>query len=70
MGDEKTWRMFIGGEWVDSSTARPNLTSILRRVSPSPPSRSERDDADKAVAAARKAYEEVWFDTPRRNAPR
>jgi len=61
----KTWKMFLGGEWVDSSRgeAEPDIN----------PSTGEsvgeiqvgtREDADRAVAAALKAYEEVWFDTP------
>ncbi len=61
----KTWKMFLGGEWVDSSRgeAEPDIN----------PSTGEsvgeiqvgtREDADRAVAAALKAYDEVWFDTP------
>ncbi len=65
MADGKTWGMYIGGEWVESSSGQtePNIN----------PSTGEtadyvqvgtREDADRAVAAAQKAYDEVWFDTP------
>jgi 1-pyrroline dehydrogenase len=65
MADVKTWGMYIGGEWIESSggEAEPNIN----------PSNGEtadhvqvgtREDADKAVDAAQKAYDEVWFDTP------
>jgi 1-pyrroline dehydrogenase len=56
--------MYIGGEWVESGgEAEPNIN----------PSNGEaadhvqigtREDADKAVDAAQKAFDEVWFDTP------
>jgi 1-pyrroline dehydrogenase len=65
MAENKTWGMYIGGEWVESSSgqAEPNIN----------PSTGEtadyvqvgtREDADRAVEAAQKAYDEVWFDTP------
>ncbi|MGZ4347874.1 MAG: gamma-aminobutyraldehyde dehydrogenase [Gaiellaceae bacterium] len=65
MADGKTWGMYIGGEWVESGRgeSEPNLD----------PSTGEavatvqvgtREDADRAVEAAKKAYDEVWFDTP------
>ena len=57
--------MFIDGEWVDSLERRDrDLTSVLRRVrSVATVQDGTREDADTAVAAARKAYEEIWFDT-------
>jgi 1-pyrroline dehydrogenase len=39
---------------IDPSTEQPVATVQV----------AERADADKAVAAAKKGYEEVWFDTP------
>jgi 1-pyrroline dehydrogenase len=65
MAENKTWGMYIGGEWVESSSGQtePNIN----------PSTGEtadyvqvgtREDADRAVEAAQKAYDEVWFDTP------
>src|ERR1700730_7090793 len=60
-------QMFIGGEWVDSSgheaqgIVDPGLGEVIATV----PKGTDKD-VDRAVAAARKAYEEVWFDsTPR-----
>lgn len=61
----KTWQMFIGGEWVNSSTGEsepdinPATSSPVAEIQV-----ASREDADRAVAAAQKAYEEVWFDTP------
>jgi 1-pyrroline dehydrogenase len=59
------YQMFIGGEWVDSSNGEtefdinPATGDTLAEVQV-----GTREDADRAVAAASKAYEEVWFDTP------
>jgi 1-pyrroline dehydrogenase len=61
----KTWQMFIGGEWVDSGRGEtaddidPSTGSSVAEVQV-----GTREDADRAVAAALKAYDEVWFDTP------
>jgi 1-pyrroline dehydrogenase len=61
----RTWKMFIGGEWVDSSSGESE-----RDINPSTGESvgevqvGTREDADRAVAAALKAYDEVWFDTP------
>jgi 1-pyrroline dehydrogenase len=58
-------QMFIGGEWVDSSSGEvepdinPATGETVAEVAV-----GTREDADRAVAAALKAYEEVWFDTP------
>ena len=53
------------GEWVDSSSGEtePDVNPATGE-SVATVQIGTRDDADKAVAAARKAYEEVWFDTP------
>jgi 1-pyrroline dehydrogenase len=61
----KTWQMLIGGEWVNSSSGQtdpdidPSTGSAVAEVQSGTP-----EDVDRAVAAALKAYEEVWFDTP------
>ncbi len=63
--DMKTWGMYIGGEWVDSgrgeseSDIDPSTGGAVATVQI-----GTREDADRAVAAAQKAYDEVWFDTP------
>ena len=61
----KRGQMFIGGEWVDASSGEteldidPSTGETLAEVAV-----GTREDADRAVAAAQKAYEDVWFDTP------
>ncbi|HET7236325.1 MAG TPA: aminobutyraldehyde dehydrogenase [Actinomycetota bacterium] len=63
--DMKTWGMYIGGEWADSGRGEseadidPSTGESVATVQV-----GTREDADKAVAAAQKAYDEVWFDTP------
>ncbi len=65
MADQKTWGMYIGGEWVMSGRGEdePNIdpstgeTADIVQV-------GTREDADRAAEAAQKAYDEVWFDTP------
>jgi 1-pyrroline dehydrogenase len=65
MADSTTWKMFIGGEWVDSSRGEtepdvnPATGEAVATVQV-----GTREDADRAVAAAQKAFDEVWFDTP------
>ncbi|MGZ6546342.1 MAG: gamma-aminobutyraldehyde dehydrogenase [Actinomycetota bacterium] len=65
MADGKTWQMLIGGEWVDSGRGEtepdinPSTDNAVATVQV-----ATREDADKAVAAAQKAYDEVWSDTP------
>src|SRR5207247_10164339 len=61
----KTWKMFIGGDWVDSSggETEPDINPATGEPVDSIQV-GTRDDANKAVAAAQKAYEDVWFDTP------
>jgi len=61
----KTWGMYIGGEWVDSGRGEsepdidPSTGESVATIQV-----GTREDADKAVAAAQKAYDEIWFDTP------
>jgi 1-pyrroline dehydrogenase len=63
--DMKTWGMYIGGAWVESgrgeseSDIDPSTGEAVATVQV-----GTREDADTAVAAAQKAYDEVWFDTP------
>ncbi len=61
----KTYQQFIGGEWVDSSTGEtePDINPATEETIAAVQV-SSREDADRAVAAAQKAYDEVWFDTP------
>jgi len=65
MAELKTWGMYIGGEWVESGrgesepTIDPSTGEAVATVQV-----GTREDGDKAAAAALKAYDEVWFDTP------
>jgi 1-pyrroline dehydrogenase len=63
--ENKTWRQYIGGAWVDSGRGEtePDIDpSTGQSVGTIPV--GTREDADAAVAAAQKAYDEVWFDMP------
>ena len=60
-------QMFIGGQWVDSTgnevqeVKNPALGEVIATVP-----KGTAEDVDRAVKAARKAYDEVWSDsTPR-----
>ena len=61
MADRK---MFIGGEWVASATGETQeiLNPATGKVIATVPKASAAD-VDRAVAAAKKAFEETWFDT-------
>ena len=65
MAELKTWGMYIGGEWVESGrgesepTIDPSTGEAVATVQV-----GTREDGDRAAAAALKAYDEVWFDTP------
>jgi betaine-aldehyde dehydrogenase len=56
--------MFIGGEWRGSSSGEtqqvwnPATGQVIAEVP-----KATAGDVDRAVAAARKAFEETWFDT-------
>jgi 1-pyrroline dehydrogenase len=65
MAEGKTWKMHIGGEWVESgrSETEPNINPATGEAADTVQI-ATREDADRAVAAAQKAYDEVWFDTP------
>src|SRR5437773_4916502 len=57
-------RMFIGGEWVDSASGEtqaitsPATGEVLAEVP-----KATAEDVDRAVKAARKAFDETWFDS-------
>ncbi|MDP9299050.1 MAG: gamma-aminobutyraldehyde dehydrogenase [Actinomycetota bacterium] len=57
-------QMFIGGEWVNSSDGAtrdiigPATGEVIATVQ-----EGTAEDADRAIAAAKKAFEEVWFDS-------
>src|SRR5258706_14059828 len=60
-------QIFIGGQWVDSTGSEvqdvknPALGEVIATVP-----KGTAEDVDRAVKAAGKAYDEVWFDsTPR-----
>jgi 1-pyrroline dehydrogenase len=63
----KRHEMFIGGEWTPGTGGEsqeiinPATGKVIAHVP-----KGTAEDVDRAVAAARKAYDEVWFDsTPR-----
>jgi 1-pyrroline dehydrogenase len=62
---EKYRPLFIGGEWVDpvkgetQDDLNPATGEAIAKVAV-----ADKEDIDRAVAAAQKAYDEVWFDTP------
>ena len=60
----KRGEMFIGGEWVAGSgeEMQPVLNPATGQVIAEVP-KGTADDVDRAVTAARKAYDEVWFDS-------
>ncbi len=57
-------QMFIGGEWVNSSTGEtrdiisPHTGEVIASVQ-----EGSAEDANRAVAAAKKAFDETWFDS-------
>ena len=61
----KAWKLFIGGTWVDPAEGEtehdidPATTDPVAEVAV-----ASEEDVDRAVKAAKKAYEDVWFDTP------
>src|SRR5438094_9806068 len=56
--DQTEWKLFINGEWVDSAsgaqfeTYNPATNGVLAHVA-----KAGREDVDRAVAAARSAFE-------------
>jgi 1-pyrroline dehydrogenase len=63
--ENKTWKQYIGGKWVDSGRGEtePDINPATGE-SVSTIQVGTREDSDAAVAAAQKAYDEIWFDTP------
>jgi 1-pyrroline dehydrogenase len=63
----KRHQMFIGGRWVDSSGGE--VQEVKNPATGEPIAtvpKGTAEDVDTAVAAARKAYDEAWYDsTPR-----
>jgi aminobutyraldehyde dehydrogenase len=62
---EKRPQLFIGGQWVDPAggesepVINPATGEVVGHVAV-----GTKVDAERAIRAAQKAYEEVWFDTP------
>jgi 1-pyrroline dehydrogenase len=62
---EKYRPLFIGGEWVEAADGasdediNPATGEVIAKIAV-----AGKQDVDRAVAAAQKAYDEVWFDTP------
>jgi 1-pyrroline dehydrogenase len=63
MAQIKTYQMFVGGEWVDASDGgtrqivSPASGDVVAEVP-----EGTAEDVDRAVAAAKKAFEETWSD--------
>ncbi|MDP9340527.1 MAG: gamma-aminobutyraldehyde dehydrogenase [Actinomycetota bacterium] len=59
-----TKRMFVGGEWVEGSAGEtlPVVNPATGETIAETPRASE-EDVDRAVGAARRAFDETWFDT-------
>ncbi|MGZ8593891.1 MAG: aldehyde dehydrogenase family protein, partial [Actinomycetota bacterium] len=63
--ESKTWQQYVGGAWVDSGAGEvePDVNPATGE-SVASIQIGTREDADAAVAAAQRAFDEVWFDTP------
>jgi 1-pyrroline dehydrogenase len=60
----KTYRMFVGGEWVDAADgASEIITSPATGEKLAEVPTASAEDVDRAVAAAGKAFEETWSET-------
>jgi betaine-aldehyde dehydrogenase len=57
-------QMFIGGEWVDATDGetQPVINPAAGEVVAEVP-KATAEDVNRAVAAAKKAFEETWFDS-------
>src|SRR6266511_4398157 len=60
----KQRQMFVGGEWIDSTAeerlpvVNPATGDVIAEIP-----RGSEEDVHRAVKAAQKAFDEVWFDT-------
>jgi 1-pyrroline dehydrogenase len=63
--EDRVWQQYIGGAWVDSGRgeSEPDVNPATGG-SVGTIQVGTREDADAAVEAAQKAFDEVWFDTP------
>lgn len=63
--DIKVWKLFIGGEWVDTAggNTEPDINPATEEVV-AEVTVGTKHDVDRAVQAAQRAYDDVWFDTP------
>ncbi|MGD0945023.1 MAG: gamma-aminobutyraldehyde dehydrogenase [Acidimicrobiales bacterium] len=62
---EKYRPLFIGGEWV--APAHGETDEDINPATGEPIAKvavASKEDVERAVSAAQKAYDEVWFDTP------
>src|SRR6266542_5930785 len=60
----KRHRMFVGGEWVDASSGESQaIVSPATGEELDEVHKASADDVDRAVGAARKAFEETWSDS-------
>jgi 1-pyrroline dehydrogenase len=60
----KTYRMFVGGEWVDAADGASEIIispATGEKLAEVP--KASAEDVDRAVAAARKAFDETWSET-------
>jgi betaine-aldehyde dehydrogenase len=63
MADARTYKMFVGGEWVDASDGgtrqieSPATGDVIAEVP-----EGTAQDVDRAVQAAKKAFDETWSD--------
>lgn len=62
----ETYRpLFINGEWVEPASGETQLdTNPATGGETAKIAMADKEDVERAVAAAQKAYDEVWFDTP------
>ena len=63
--DVKSWKLFIGGEWVDTAggDTEPDINPATEEKV-AEVTVGTKQDVDRAVQAAQRAYDDVWFDTP------
>jgi 1-pyrroline dehydrogenase len=63
--DIKVWKLFIGGEWVDTAggNTEPDINPATEEMV-AEVTVGTKWDVDRAVQVAQRAYDDVWFDTP------